>query len=239
VTRRRSDEIPRRARMRPSRARTRHASENDLQTRDRLLEVGRALFTEHGFHKVTVREIAREAHANLAAISYHFGDKLGLYREVLQSAVDAMRTVSDETMQAPPDSSAEDRLRLFVRVFLGRIMTEDAGRATWIHKLMKHETFEPTPLAPWIVEQAVLPRLRYLEGIVAELLGTDADDSRVRNSVLSLQGQCFFCMRHPLRAIVRAKWHQGADSKPEDVEAMAHHISEFTLAGIRHLRSER
>jgi TetR/AcrR family transcriptional regulator, regulator of cefoperazone and chloramphenicol sensitivity len=197
------------------------------------------LFTEHGFHKVTVRDIAREAHANLAAVSYHFGDKLGLYREVLQSAVDAMRTVSDETMQAPPGSTAEERLRLFVRVFLSRIMTEHAGRATWIHKLMKHETFEPTPLAEWIVEQAVLPRLRYLEGIVAELLEADANDSRVRFSVLSLQAQCVFCMRHPLHAIVRAKWHDGRESDPDDVEAMANHISEFTLAGIRHLRSER
>ena len=56
----------------------------DAATRARLLAAAERLFADRGFKKVTVREICRAARANVAAINYHFGDKLGLYREVLQ-----------------------------------------------------------------------------------------------------------------------------------------------------------
>ena len=63
----------------------------DTETRDRLLKAAERLFADRGFKKVTVRDICRAARANVAAVNYHFGDKLGLYREVLQSAIDGMR----------------------------------------------------------------------------------------------------------------------------------------------------
>ena len=50
----------------------------DAATRARLLAAAGRLFADRGFKKVTVREICRAARANVAAINYHFGDKLGL-----------------------------------------------------------------------------------------------------------------------------------------------------------------
>ncbi len=41
------------------------------------------LFAADGYEKVSIRDIAREAHVNSAAISYYFGGKAGLYRQVL------------------------------------------------------------------------------------------------------------------------------------------------------------
>ncbi|HEY2735401.1 MAG TPA: TetR family transcriptional regulator, partial [Polyangiales bacterium] len=69
-----------RARRAPA-ARARRAT-RAVETRDRLIEVALELFAERGFRNVTVRDISQRAHANLAAISYHFGDKLGLYTEI-------------------------------------------------------------------------------------------------------------------------------------------------------------
>ncbi len=65
-------------------------SGRDLETRERLLRTGARLFAERGFKQVTVRDICRAARANVAAVNYHFGNKLGLYREVLQVAIDAL-----------------------------------------------------------------------------------------------------------------------------------------------------
>jgi len=57
------------------------------ETRARLLDAARRLFAERGFEDVTVREICREAGANLALVNYYFGDKLGLYLEVVNQAI--------------------------------------------------------------------------------------------------------------------------------------------------------
>ena len=50
------------------------------ESRQRLLHAALALFAEKGFAKTSTREIAQAAGVNIAAISYYFGDKAGLYR---------------------------------------------------------------------------------------------------------------------------------------------------------------
>jgi AcrR family transcriptional regulator len=52
------------------------------QARLRLLDAGLALFAEKGFAETSTREISQLAQVNVAAISYYFGDKDGLYRAV-------------------------------------------------------------------------------------------------------------------------------------------------------------
>ena len=51
-------------------------------TRARLLNAALHLFAEQGFAQTSTREIAVAAEVNIAAISYYFGDKAGLYRAV-------------------------------------------------------------------------------------------------------------------------------------------------------------
>ena len=48
--------------------------------RERLLHAALKLFADKGFAKASTREIAQAAGTNIAAISYYFGDKAGLYR---------------------------------------------------------------------------------------------------------------------------------------------------------------
>ena len=58
-------------------------------TKQDLLEAATAAFAASGYEGASVREIANGAKANQAAISYHFGGKDGLYREVLKRSIDA------------------------------------------------------------------------------------------------------------------------------------------------------
>ena len=129
----------------------------DPDTRARLLDAATRLFAERGFHNVSVRDICAEAGANVAAVNYHFDGKLGLYREVVGTAITAIRAVSETLIFAPDDVPAEERLRRYVHASLpliaGRDARVDAARASWIHQLMRHETSDPTPIAAWIAEQ--------------------------------------------------------------------------------------
>lgn len=57
--------------------------EPDQTSRERILRVAGALFAEKGFAGASVREIAKTADLNISMISYYFGGKEGLYKEVL------------------------------------------------------------------------------------------------------------------------------------------------------------
>jgi len=62
---------------------------SDEVTRTRLLEAAGPIFASEGFHKAKIRGICARAGANIAAVNYHFGDKLGLYTEVLRYSISA------------------------------------------------------------------------------------------------------------------------------------------------------
>ena len=140
---------------------------------------------------MTVRDICREASANVAAVSYHFGDKLGLYREVAREAIGQIRRANEVTAETEPGSTPEERLRHYMRTYLPRVATpSDDNR--WIGKLMSHELTDPTPIAAWIFAEAIVPGILYLRDIVATILKLDPADPRVVHCVTSVQAQCLF-----------------------------------------------
>jgi AcrR family transcriptional regulator len=197
----------------------------DDATRDRLLKAGERLFADRGFRKVTVREICRAAHANVAAVNYHFGDKLGLYREVLQVAIDAMRATNEAARQAGVGRSAEDQLRRYIGIFVHRLLTSGHDA---VHKLIQREMHDPTPALDVLVEQGVRPRVEYLSGLVAEVIGCPASDARVLRCVASIQAQSLAYLPNPIASRL------GLTFTPTSahLDEVAEHIAEFSLAGI-------
>ena len=122
--------------------------DRDLETRQRLIEVAARLFAERGFSKVTVREICKSAHANVAAINYHFGGKKGLYDEIVQSAIRTMHGTTEAIQAAGEGQPADEQLRVFVHIFLTRVVQARDG---WIHHLMARELSDPTPALDLVV----------------------------------------------------------------------------------------
>jgi AcrR family transcriptional regulator len=207
------------------------------ETRQRLLEAAIRLFAADGFARVTVRDLCRAADTNLAAVNYHYGDKFGLYMAVARAAVDVMWSVNDLGM--PADSaSPEQKLRHYIQTYISKI-TDFKGAATWIHRLMQHEMAEPTPAAAWIVEHAIRPRLRYLSGVVAELLGADTDDERVLWCVMMIQSQCMAFMPNSIRQLVLSDWPRLQSAATTDIDGIADRVMAFSLAGIRAMAADR
>jgi len=206
-----------------------------IETRQRLLTVAAELFAEQGFNHVTVREICRVAEANLAAVNYHFRDKLGLYKEVVGMAADAMHRSKVDVIEAAERLAPEDRLRTYIRLTLHRLLGPE--EESWMEKLIARELMDPTPALDLIVEKGIRPTSQRMGAMVAELLGTSLEDARVWHCFLSIQAQCLFYKSGKPIAVRMSP--PGFKYTPEIIDGLAHHIAEFSLAGIRAIAAQR
>jgi TetR/AcrR family transcriptional regulator, regulator of cefoperazone and chloramphenicol sensitivity len=209
------------------------ATRSDRETRDRLLHASEQLFAVRGFRDVTVRDIARAARANVAAVNYHFGDKLGLYREVLQVAIDAIRETNEAARRAGEGCPPAEKLRRYLSVFLRRVLNPEYET---VHRLIQREIDHPTPAMDALVEQAARPRLEFLSGVVAELMECEPDDPRVLRCVGSILAQTIIWVR---RNPIAERLGFVFKPTPENIESAARHITDFSVAGIRAVAAQR
>jgi TetR/AcrR family transcriptional regulator, regulator of cefoperazone and chloramphenicol sensitivity len=212
----------------------RTATPPSADTRDKLLRAGGEVFAESGFRAARVREIvARAGGANIAAVNYHFRDKEGLYAAVLEHF--AREAVS----KYPPDgglprgAAPEDQLRAFVRALLLRIF--DKGHQSIHGRLMAWEMIDPTRALDRIVEQVMRPMYGRLCAVVKALAGPKATLAQVEGSAKSVVGQCLF-YKHCAPVLERL---EGRRAEVRDVDALADHIVDFSLRGIRGFAAAR
>ena len=199
---------------------------HDARTRTRVLETAERLFGERGFKMVTVREICAAAGANVAAVNYHFGSKLGLYRQVLQGAIDAMRETTEAAREAGEGQAAEEQLRRFIQVFLHRVLRSGRGG---VHRLVTREMSDPTPALDALVEQGLRPRVEYLSGVIGQIIGCDPRDERVLRCVASVQAQVVAYFPNAIAARLGFAFKPA----PAQIDRAARHIADFSIAGVR------
>ena len=173
-----------------------------------------------------MREICRRAEANVAAVNYHFGSKDGLLAEALNFApLKAMQKANVKAGDCPGM-----RLRLFIRDFM--LMLLDEKNASSQCQIMARELADPTPALDKIVREAIEPMHEFLGKLVREIAGDKVSAADLRRCVHSIFGQCLF-YRHSQPVLLRLHPRLRYDRK--EIEAIAGHIAEFSLAGIRHL----
>jgi AcrR family transcriptional regulator len=108
-------------------------------TRRRLLEAAEALFIECGYEAMSLRQVTAKAHANLAAVNYHFGSKEALMHELLSQRLDRLNLerlnlLSSCEKQWPQDTDATAVFAmLFIPAF--RISHESVGGKSFMRLL--------------------------------------------------------------------------------------------------------
>jgi len=198
------------------------------RTRERLIEAAGEVIAERGFKAATVREICRRASANVAAVNYHFRDKASLHAAALRHAHGCAIAKHPYDGGVSPSDPPEARLRAFVRAFLFRIL--EKGRPNWHGKLIAREISQPTSALDGMVRESVRPQFEALSAIVRELLGkADPAPETVRRCVFSIVGQClhYFHSRE-----VIARLGAAPEPAPASIEALADHVTRFSIGGI-------
>ncbi len=159
----------------------------------RLIESAEKLFAEKGFEAVSVRDITKEAGANVAAVNYHFGSRDGLVVAVISRyliPVNQDRLARLE--RAEKSGSVEEILGAFIRPtvelvakselseklygqLIGRIFTEPSiSMQTELDQLTKSvvERFTKAlcKLLPSVTPEELIWRLHFVVGGLIHVL---------------------------------------------------------------------
>ena len=219
-----------RSQLRLKVVRRKHQTATPDPTREKLLGIAGPIFADRGYQATTIREICAGAGANVAAINYHFGDKLGLYTEVLQQSVRAAQLLAVKNafdQNTPP----EDILRALIRARLRSINGKDLP--DWHSRLLAHEFAQPTPALRQLVDEVTRPICKRLLELIGGMIGFPPNDDNTRLCAISVVGQVFaYVLPGPL---LREIWPE-LKMTPEQMERIADHIADFSLSYLQDFR---
>ena len=192
-------------------------------TRAKLLDAAGQVFAEQGFQAATVREICARAGANVAAVNYHFGDKLELYTEVLREAARSVHNA--ELREKLAGSDPREALRSMIRHMVERLY--GGNRAGCAMRLMAHELSQPTPALARVVDEIIAPTAAMVRGVIGQLINLPPDHEKTRLCSYSVIGQVIHYLQ--ARPVIEQLW-PGFQMTPKNMERIAEHIADFSLA---------
>ncbi len=162
------------------------ASRSDgAESRERILYAALRLFAEHGFAKTSTREIAKAAGVNIAAISYYFGDKAGLYSATFNEPMGGSAGDLVQLFGAPGLDTAE-ALRLYMVAYVEPLKHGEIVRQCM--RLHMREMVEPTSQWTEEVERDIRGPHEALVRILARHLGITKADDDVHRLALAING---------------------------------------------------
>jgi len=202
-------------------------------TREKLLDAAAQVFAQKGYFKATIREICRRAGANVAAVNYTFGDKLGLYTEVLRQL---MRTPERARLTAALDSAAspEEVLRRIIHMRLQSLC--ERKHPDWGFHIVMHEFSEPTPAMTRVVDEGMRPIYERVVKAVGEIIGLPPEHETTRLCNNSIIGQVLF---YTFSQPVLSRLQPDLKLTPEQLERIAAHIAAFSLASLKEMARRR
>jgi AcrR family transcriptional regulator len=192
-------------------------------TRAALLLAGRRLFARNGFDGTSVRAITTAAHANLGAITYHFGSKQKFYEAVLASCAEPLADAAVAAAQG--SGSARQRVGAVVRAYF-----EYLGADANIARLLMHElVLGRTP-----PESTVVP-IRRIHSALTELVADGQRRGEFRDGDAPLLAISIISQPVHMNLVRRVLKAFGVDL--ERAETRAHvieHAIAFACAGLAH-----
>lgn len=199
-------------------------------TRAKLLDAAGEVFAEVGYHRATLRMICARAGVNNALANYHFGEKLELYAQTLQylvrvARIEAIRNALDQ--KAPPDAILREAIKIRLR---GVAAGDQSG---WLFRIVAHELTQPTPAMTRVIKTVLRPLYNRIYEIVGALIELPPADEQTHLCAHSIMGQVItYVLARPILARL---WPE-MKMTPENLDRIADHIADFSLAYLRQAR---
>lgn len=107
------------------------------QTREKILNAAEALFAEHPFDAVSLRDITLGADVTLALASYHFGSKEALFEAVVARRADILCRMRRERLDALANPDVGQLLDAFMRPLFEKAGSGEPGWRDYLRVLAR------------------------------------------------------------------------------------------------------
>lgn len=192
------------------------------ESRARIVEAAGRLFADRGFNGVSVRELAKRAGVNAAAINYHFGGKEGLYHAVLRQLIDdtepmfAPMVVRLREGVAAANGNRAALAAVAAGLFAG-LLTNILSRThlRWQIPILLREAQEPSEGFAMLVSERINPVHDAIAELVAAATGHDPKSPEARLITANIMGQCWSFGAARGVVFARLGWE---DYTPERIE---------------------
>lgn len=134
--------------------------ESQAETRQRLLESSRELFSEHGYHSMSMAAIAKRAGFTTGALYANFQSKADLFLAIVD---EDFRVTSEATLAAVDgELSVESAVRAFAEIFEGRMRAGGGWNLAMVEFLASSRS-----------DEQVLEQIRTRFTVFQEQVGSD------------------------------------------------------------------
>jgi AcrR family transcriptional regulator len=213
----------------------RHAdATGDSSARERILKTAEQIFAEMGFEGTSLRQVAVNSDVPVALVSYHFKNKLGLYREVFRARdpnTNAQRLAG--LALAEMEDNLERRLEMIVKAALMPMLSlrKIEGSANF-GVLLAREATDPRSAERGIIKEmfdpAATATIKALRGALPH-----RSEAEIVWAFQMMIGTMLYIMADG----GRSKHLSGGACDPEDVEGTMRLILPLLVRGMRGVES--
>lgn len=201
------------------------AGEAEQPARTRLLLAALRLFAQQGYAKTSIRAIAQAAQANVAAVSYYFGDKAALYSALFtEPCGDIHSLIPDFTR---PDLTLRQALQCYYQGALAPL--HDGEMARLFVRLHIREMLDQTSQWERELDKDVRRPHHAMVGLLCRHLGVNEPDDDLHRLTLTLTGLAFQLWGH--QEVINAVQPQLL-ATPEAVDLWAVRMTEYAMAMV-------
>lgn len=194
------------------------SSSQRIDTKTAILNEAVSLFAQHGYDKVSMRDIARTLGLGAPALYNHFKDKQSLYLEVISHAFEDKALALSEALTLK--GSPVERLTCFVEC-----LCELLGNDTHFRKLLQREVLDGDETRLRVLARQIFSKQFQAVSELAQELNPTCDAHMLALSMTGLVVHHFEF--GPLRRFL-----PGSRAEHEDPQYIAGYVVQLLLYGI-------
>ncbi len=188
-----------------------------LQTRENLLNAGRAVFLEKGFQKATMTQINKLAHTGYGTAYVYFKNKDDLFTELMETIMQKMYDVAGLPFHPRTKEEAYAQILKQTRLFMQSALEE---------KEMMRVVKEAIGVSAIVKEKWNSIRARFISGITKDIQFVQDAGLAIERFDASLIAKGWFYMNE------QVMWDLVLGEIEEDLDAVSENLSKLYAGGL-------